>query len=341
MIQGTAYVVAIETDAHVARLTRFLEQRFKRVVRLAPDGPFPKDANLGEDAGFRFFFFYPLNAIDAFSGNIERAVTIGMSNSLDLIGPVVEKQSQAQVAERLQQFKFIVVDSLSSLKYVTASSPRSKVFEVPWGLEQNYPAFPLSPRRSPTRKVLLSRLSSSYYQPELLIRACLKVLEMGHKLQFSIIMSEDRELELKGQGIDLPNRHIKIIRPMDEPSFVSILNEFDATLMAPRTDGTSVTMLQAMMQGVVVLSTPNQGSAEWVVNRRTGYLSRGDDIGQIVELIEEFAVATEDQLADIKDSAWKVAKLFANYESNMEVVLKELLSFARQSPIGQQFTSTQ
>jgi glycosyltransferase involved in cell wall biosynthesis len=80
--------------------------------------------------------------------------------------------------------------------------------------------------------------------------------------------------------LDLAPR-VRFIGRVDEPELPALLRGADLYVTASETDGTSVTLLQAMACGVPVIASRNPGNATWVREGETGQLF---DVGDVKEL---------------------------------------------------------
>jgi glycosyltransferase involved in cell wall biosynthesis len=74
---------------------------------------------------------------------------------------------------------------------------------------------------------------------------------------------------------------VRFIGRVDESELPALLRGADLYVTASETDGTSVTLLQAMACGVSVIASRNPGNATWVREGETGQLF---DVGDVKEL---------------------------------------------------------
>ena len=74
---------------------------------------------------------------------------------------------------------------------------------------------------------------------------------------------------------------VRFIGRVDESELPALLRGADLYVTASETDGTSVTLLQAMACGVPVIASRNPGNATWVREGETGQLF---DVGDVKEL---------------------------------------------------------
>jgi glycosyltransferase involved in cell wall biosynthesis len=322
----SASIVSRVRDPHYYRISKFLREAFENFQEIDPNDIQQLNTPDPEPLAKHFQFFYPLDAIDEFhSLNYPKAVRIGLSNSLDLIGIESINKSQIHFEGRLRKYHYVIVDTRQAQKLVTISAPQVGVFEVPWGIElaENVKSQITPNQRS---RILLPRLGSHYYQPNRVVQACLNALSTVENLKFTLVLGKDVERDIVSRFQLAGDSRFKVIRPMEEESFTRELGEHDAVLMAPITDGTSVTMLQALEAGVIVLSSPTVGACEWITNERTGFLARSDSVEDLSSLILNFASSSEEQLKEIASLGVRLVNRFGDYKSNMASILKKILT---------------
>jgi glycosyltransferase involved in cell wall biosynthesis len=325
MINQRATLISRLRDAHFFRISKLLGESFKSFQVLNPDEIKSLDDTETLSSKSGFIFFYPLEVIDGFTPTETGAIQIGLSNSLDLIGVESSSMSQRHFEERLSKYHYVIVDTRQAAKLVRASAPKTSVLEVPWGLDLSLSK--IGPIRPNLRsRILLPRLSSSYYQPDRLIQACIQASLVVNNLQFTLVLDIDTENQLDSKFRISSNSHFRTIGPMEELSFISELERHDAVIMAPVTDGTSVTLLQSLNAGVIVLSSPTVGACEWITNNRTGFLARGDSVEDLSRLILDFSSSSEERIEEIARLGRRLVKIFGDYNTNMNMALEMIVS---------------
>ena len=78
---------------------------------------------------------------------------------------------------------------------------------------------------------------------------------------------------------------VRFIGRVDESELPALLRGADLYVTASETDGTSVTLLQAMACGVSVIASRNPGNATWVREGETGQLFDVGDVDALTELL--------------------------------------------------------
>ena len=105
--------------------------------------------------------------------------------------------------------------------------------------------------------------------------------------------------------------------PLREPEvFRSMMGCADVVVVTPRTDGTSVTVMDAMALGVPVVSSLTAGSAEWVVDGITGWSFPVGDSSALALAIEQVLTA-ENALTDaITAQAQRLVEAKAGWDAS-------------------------
>ena len=78
---------------------------------------------------------------------------------------------------------------------------------------------------------------------------------------------------------------VRFIGRVDESELPALLRGADLYVTASETDGTSVTLLQAMACGVPVIASRNPGNATWVREGETGQLFDVGDVNELAALM--------------------------------------------------------
>ena len=86
-----------------------------------------------------------------------------------------------------------------------------------------------------------------------------------------------------------------LLGQVDEAELPAVLRGADMYVTASQSDGTSVTLLQAMACGIPVIASQNSGNAPWVISGVTGQTF---PVGDIHDLAELMAVGGRDPLAE-------------------------------------------
>jgi glycosyltransferase involved in cell wall biosynthesis len=88
--------------------------------------------------------------------------------------------------------------------------------------------------------------------------------------------------------------------------------------VTPRTDGTSVTVMDAMALGVPVVSSLTAGSAEWVMEGITGWTFPVGNAGALAGAIERALSSSAEHTALITAQAKRLVESKAGWDASSE-----------------------
>jgi glycosyltransferase involved in cell wall biosynthesis len=104
----------------------------------------------------------------------------------------------------------------------------------------------------------------------------------------------------------------------------------DAVVVTPRTDGTSVTVMDAMHHGVPVVTSLTNGSAEWILDGVTGWTFPVGNAHALGEALESVASMSEADRSVITDNARRLVDQRAGWSQSAALLgaeIKKLLTF--------------
>lgn len=230
-------------------------------------GSFFETVHLGDRSHFSdwnedtWIFSTPLSGETlALPGRTRTAKHIGISNSLDLMLPESMRLLEKNVSA-LRALDSIWVDTDWAMGALDSIGVRA-LQKVPWGLD--FASFDSGDNdaRMPGRKqLLIPRLTSAHYQPEEILKAVemsANISPFRNVVALGLSNHVDKFHPNTLQGIE-----ISYLPTQSEFGLFQLIRESDCLLMAPKTDGTSITMLQSLYLGIPVISTPTIGAQEW------------------------------------------------------------------------------
>jgi glycosyltransferase involved in cell wall biosynthesis len=221
----------------------------------------------------------------------------------------------AQSLTGLSRLRTLVesIDGLVTDNYATENALISmgaaadKVRRIPWGPEV---AVASSMTRAECgwpedrRIVLYPRSLEAHYDPGVFVDALALVTKRVPNVLAVLVevgsLVEDVKKRIAGAGL---SAHVHF-EPLREPGeFRAMMACADVVVVTPRTDGTSVTVMDAMAQGVPVVSSLTAGSAEWVVEGITGWTFPVGSTSELADAIERALLAEESHGALIIEQA--------------------------------------
>lgn len=243
---------------------------------------------------------------------------VAISNSLDLMTSGARPHSEQSFNE-LPSVREIWVDTHWAARLLE-NLVSCDVHYIPWGLEE----FPEFEQHSSIHEapIILPRLSSSHYNPDLLLEVIQLFGQLRPNSKF-LLLGLPLRLHARAEEInhDLSNS-LKLMPIQTEGQFLSLLQNSSAILMAPHTDGSSVTMLQAISGHVPVVSTPTVGAREWVSGGLTSLVSKDFSSEGLVEALQYAQSHVTNSL--LSEARQKVLDL-ANLRCNTRALINGLL----------------
>jgi hypothetical protein len=100
------------------------------------------------------------------------------------------------------------------------------------------------------------------------------------------------------------------------------MDDAEEVLFAPKTDGVSVTMLQALYMGKSVLTTPTIGAIEWSRIAPNVHLSQGFDFADIRNLLIDYK---RDDSVKSRELSVEAVEVNANLVKNIRMRMTQLL----------------
>ena len=274
----------------------------------------------------------PLNAVTKLLVGLSRPV-IGLSWGYDL----QQGHSQAVPLESLawiSKLDGLVVDSpATSDLAISLGLAAERIVLIPWGvdLEVFTPTGPVVSAAAHgfargSRLVLSLRTHDTLYRTSDVIEAFARAALVDPALV--LVMGGDGPLtpahRARVAELGLESR-VRFIGRVDEAELPALLRGAELYVTASETDGTSVTLLQAMACGVPVVASDNPGNDWWIEEGVTGHRFAVSDIATLADLMTARSgdISMTEQAREVVHSRadWMVNRL----------ALREILRFSATS----------
>ena len=195
----------------------------------------------------------------------------------------------------------------------------TKVTKLPWGL-----MFPSPEQKSLQKKnsgsgLLIPRLGNENFQPQVIFEA---LRTPGSLTQWSHVVTVGMPREFANllvSNVDIEFTHFPLV---EERELLGLMDDTQEVLFAPKTDGVSVTMLQALYMGKSVLSTPTIGATEWSRIAPNVHISNGFEVADVQNLLIGYK---RDDSIKSRDVSVAAVKINANLVNNIRVRMNQLL----------------
>lgn len=233
----------------------------------------------------------PLDTVSAnlVGGNYRH---VGISWATDvMVSAAASPEALETLATTVAGLNLVVTDNYATENALIAmgANPRA-ICRIPWGPEQNSaPALSRADLGLPSGApvVLYPRSIEAHYQPEVFLDA-LEILVGSHPAVVAVLVES-------GSGVDQFKERVKhkglsshiLWQPVRPPQeFRGLIALADAVVVTTVTDGTSVTVMDAMAQGIPVVTSLTNGSSEWVMDGVTGWTFPVGDARALASALE-------------------------------------------------------
>ena len=205
-----------------------------------------------------------------------------------------------------------------------------KIVEFPWGVD--LAQFVSSTDSSEFRKsmgwddsflILSTRSWEKFYSIDSLLRAFRSAYTENPKLRLILLGTGSLESTV-GQYINDYGLNDVIFRPgmVSHEKMVEYFRAADLYMSCARSDGTSISLLEAMYSGLPALVTNVGGNREWIAQDENGWLASVGDVESFAQGLLEASNMGLDERKRISSTNRKVAEKRANWEKNFPRLLE-------------------
>jgi glycosyltransferase involved in cell wall biosynthesis len=235
----------------------------------------------------------------------------------------------------LQSLDLVVLDNYATENAVVAlGAAPDRVCRIPWGPEGA--AFSPIDRstlglQDDAFVIVYPRSLEPHYQPEVFIDAFAGLVSTRPNARAVMVesgsMVDSVKRDLVSRGI---SDHIVWLPVRSPQEFQGVIAMADAVVVTTRTDGTSVTVMDAMHHGVPVVTSLTNGSAEWILDGVTGWtfpVGNSDALGVALESVAAMSAADR---ALITGNARRLVEQRAGWAQSAATVgseIKKLFTF--------------
>jgi len=205
---------------------------------------------------------------------------------------------------------------------VSFGMPDERIVTFPWGIDlQRFSFQPLNLQNSPFN-LLSTRGWEPIYGVEVIARAFVMAARQCPELRLIMLgngsqSSRLRQIFMKA-GLEDRVLFPGLVSQADLPRYYHLAHLY---LSASHSDGTSISLLEAMACGRPVLVSDISGNREWVQEGANGWLfPDGDENALALAIVN--AVAWRDRLPEMGQVAREVAEQRADWEHNFPELLK-------------------
>lgn len=209
---------------------------------------------------------------------------IATSWGFDLLQEVQQSAASRDAARQvLKRADVLLVDNdaIGSRSIELGADPASLI-QFPWGLDPKWLAQPTRVKRTAERTVFLTtRRHEGLYRTHDILDAFILSADGEHRSELWIANVGSQTNKLHRRAADSPFRdRIRFLGEQSQDELRDLFSQADVYVTASSVDGSSVSLLEAMVSGVTVLASRIPGNAQWVT-AKTGF---GFEMGNVAEL---------------------------------------------------------
>ena len=247
---------------------------------------------------------------------------VGVSFATDVMVTAAQSLTElSHLRTLVESIDVLVTDNYATENaLISMGAAADKVLRIPWGPEVVVAS---STTRAECgwpedrRIVLYPRSLEPHYDPDVFVDALALVVKRVPDILAVFVevgsLVEDTKRRIAAAGL---SSHVHF-EPLREPGeFRAMMACADVVVVTPRTDGTSVTVMDAMAQGVPVVSSLTAGSAEWVVEGITGWTFPVGSASSLADAMERALLAEESHRALIIEQAKTLVSQKAGWDSS-------------------------
>ena len=178
----------------------------------------------------------------------------------------------------LDSVEILIVDCITVEKIARKFGLRdSQIFRAPYGLNlEDYPLRKIKSFGTKKLRLFTNRRWENLYRPQILLEMAVELANSGES--FELILANDgslREPLLKEYSSLFESGSCTWLGNISQSQNISELEKADIYISASSSDGSSLSLLEAMAIGVPSLVTDNPENREWIEDDLSGYLFSG------------------------------------------------------------------
>ena len=261
---------------------------------------------------------------------------VGISWATDVMVTAAQSAEHARaLSHTLQSLDLVVLDNYATENAVVAlGGAPDRICRIPWGPE----GAALSPLQRSTLGlpddafvIVYPRSLEPHYQPEVFIYALANLVATRPSARAVVVESGSMVDSVKQDAARRGLSDHIVWLPLRSPEeFQAVIAMADAVVVTPRTDGTSVTVMDAMHHGVPVVTSLTNGSAEWILDGVTGWTFPVGNADALGGALESLASMSEADRSVITGNARRLVDQRAGWSQSAALLgaeIKKLLTF--------------
>ena len=201
---------------------------------------------------------------------------------------------------------------------IRLGAPRDRIVRLPWGVDLSMNRRCALPPFNERFKVVSLRSLEPSYRVEVLVSAAAAV-----DIDVTILGDGSAQEKLRGMAAELGVLdRVRFCGRVNEASVIRALNEAHLHVSTAPSDGTSVSLLQALAVGRPSVVVDNLSNREWIEHGRTGWLVPEGDPAALAAALESARRSSPSTLREMADEGRRLAEREADWENHKVTLLE-------------------
>jgi glycosyltransferase involved in cell wall biosynthesis len=207
--------------------------------------------------------------------------------------------------------------------------PDAEIVQFPWGVKEGVfsPTGPLPPsdqftRRTGTTTFIYTRSYEPLYGSDVLLEGFARARSKNPALHLLLLGdgAHDRNILSFIKAHDL-NDAVSVVGSQPVETLPMWFRAADAYVSCAKSDGTSISLLEAMATGLPVIVTDIPSNREWVAEPENGWLARSGSAEAVAEKMLQAAKLTPQERKKILESNRRIVAERADWDKNFPRLL--------------------
>ena len=250
---------------------------------------------------------------------------IGISFATDvMVGAAKDERELARLRHAVALLGAVVTDNYATENaLIGVGADPDNILRIPWGPDSSPEPGSMTRSESgwPENRaiVLYPRSLEPHYNPEVFVDALSQLVPKVPNVLAVFVESGSLVSDTKERIASAGLSENSQFEPLREPEvFRRMMSLADVVVVTPRTDGTSVTVMDAMAQGIPVVSSLTAGSAEWAMDGITGWTFPVGNADALAAAIERALTASSEHTTLMTTQAKRLMEEKAGWESSSQ-----------------------
>jgi glycosyltransferase involved in cell wall biosynthesis len=171
--------------------------------------------------------------------------------------------------------------------------------------------------RTKKLNILVNRSWTDLHYNDLIIEALMKIDRDIINFSLTLIGAGDKkEVSLKKYQKFLGREGIFVFNEISQTELIRQMKENWVYVSASKSDGTSISLLEAMAIGMVVCVSDFPSNLEWVTSDSNGFTFKNQDVNSLIETLKRIDSISNEEFVSISQNAKNTVAVEGNWDYN-------------------------